>query len=203
MAEFISAMAAGNCSRIMVDVCENSAGPTTLALIAAAHQTGGRVICIVPTHDGLHASKATLGESASSVDLVVGEPLTLFRSSNADVCSGMPDFVLVDCKIRGSENVLAAARRTMEDDGGNGVVVGYNAMGSHGIGIADHLLPIGGGLRVSRGVDQTTIRGRGKWVIKVDESTGEEHVYRITAPSQTTANRQCIAYMIQDTSVGT
>lgn len=179
MAEFISAMAAGNCSRLMIDVCENSAGPTTLALIAAAHQTGGRVICIVPTHDGLRASKATLGELASSVDLIVGDALTLFRS-NVDVCSGMPDFVLVDCKMRWSENVFAAARQTMEDNGGKGVAVGYNAMRCHEMDRTE-LLPIGGGLRVTRVAEKTT-RGRSKWVIKVDEYTGEEHVYRITAP---------------------
>ncbi|KAK4350764.1 hypothetical protein RND71_030077 [Anisodus tanguticus] len=40
-AEFISALAAGNSAQIMVVACANVADSTTLALVAAAQQTGG------------------------------------------------------------------------------------------------------------------------------------------------------------------
>ncbi|GKE73741.1 putative S-adenosyl-L-methionine-dependent methyltransferase, partial [Tanacetum coccineum] len=40
MVEFISAIAAGNNAKLMVLACASAAGPTTLGLIAASHQTG-------------------------------------------------------------------------------------------------------------------------------------------------------------------
>ncbi|KAL0317680.1 UNVERIFIED_CONTAM: hypothetical protein Sangu_2182300 [Sesamum angustifolium] len=46
-AEFISALVAGNNARLIVVACADAADSTALALVAAAHQTGGRVVCIV------------------------------------------------------------------------------------------------------------------------------------------------------------
>ncbi|KAL7229575.1 hypothetical protein ACSBR2_008142 [Camellia fascicularis] len=50
IAEFISALAAGNNAQLMVVTCAGAADSTALALVAAVHQTGGRVI--------LHSTRA-------------------------------------------------------------------------------------------------------------------------------------------------
>ncbi|KAG6528730.1 uncharacterized protein LOC122039866 isoform X1 [Zingiber officinale] len=44
--EYISALAAGNRARVMVDVEPGGMSPSVIALAAAARQTGGRVVCL-------------------------------------------------------------------------------------------------------------------------------------------------------------
>ncbi|XP_074588784.1 uncharacterized protein LOC141844683 [Curcuma longa] len=44
--EYISALAAGNRARVMVDVEPGLMSPSVIALAAAARQTGGRVVCV-------------------------------------------------------------------------------------------------------------------------------------------------------------
>ncbi|KAJ0970980.1 hypothetical protein J5N97_018939 [Dioscorea zingiberensis] len=177
VAEFISAMAAGSGARLMVDVCADSAGSTTLALIAAAQQTGGRVVCVVPGADELHSSVMSLGVQAENVELVMGDARELLMGEYRGA-----DFVLVDCDLAGHEGVFRAAQAgAMEACGG--VVVGYNAFhketcGSWG-GLRVELLPIGEGLRVSR---VPPAAKRSQWVVRVDECTGEEHVFRVRSP---------------------
>ncbi|XP_021677858.1 uncharacterized protein LOC110662986 isoform X2 [Hevea brasiliensis] len=102
MAEFISALAAGNNAQLMVVASARVAGSTTLPLVAAAQQTGGQ--------------------------------------------------------------------------------------GSWPNEFKTHFLPIGEGLLVTRiggkVDDGSGQRKRSRWVIRVDECTGEEHVYRVTCPQQ-------------------
>ncbi|KAK1306512.1 hypothetical protein QJS10_CPA10g00804 [Acorus calamus] len=86
------------------------------------------------------------------------------------------DFVIVDCKMEGRERVLGAARA-----GRARIVVGYNAF-CDGSWWRDGereemVVPIGEGLRVCRVVGEK--RRRRRWVVRVDECTGEEHVFRI------------------------
>jgi len=180
VAEFVSALAAGSGARLMVEARSDPAGPTTLALIAAAQQTGGRVVCILRSPDDIQASLQSLGQDASLVELVVGDALSLILSDYRGA-----DFVLVDCGLQDQERVFKAAQTGAADACG-GLVVGYNAFhhekfkGSGNGSLRVNLLPIGGGLRVCR-VPQKARRSQ--WVVKVDECTGEEHVYRITPPS--------------------
>ncbi|XP_059306302.1 uncharacterized protein LOC132057705 [Lycium ferocissimum] len=68
-AEFISALAAGNNAQVMVVACANVADSTTLALVAAAQQTGGRVICILRGIEELHLSN--MGKNSSHLEFVV------------------------------------------------------------------------------------------------------------------------------------
>ena len=56
----------------MVVACASAAGPTTLGLIAASHQTGGKLVCIVKGLEELHLSKQTLNKNAKHVEFVVG-----------------------------------------------------------------------------------------------------------------------------------
>ncbi|WCJ36519.1 hypothetical protein M5689_017714 [Euphorbia peplus] len=189
-AEFISALAAGNNAQLMVVVCATSANSTLLALVAAAHQTGGRVVCILNHHDELELSTQMLGFDAHNVEFVVGDPQNMLLTHYSEA-----DFVVIDCNIDNHEGVLSVVERSRKQNGA--VVVGYNAFcrGSWwSSGSKTQLLPIGNGLLVTRiGVNgQRCARGGGHvrnrsssgshWVVKVDKCTGEEHVFRVRIP---------------------
>lgn len=73
VSEFISALAAGNKAKLMVLACAGAADSTTLALVAAAHQTGGRVICILREFDKLNPSIEFLQHNAMHVEFVIGD----------------------------------------------------------------------------------------------------------------------------------
>ena len=189
VAEFISAIAAGNNAQLMVVACGGAADSTTLALVAAAHQTGGRVICIVRGLEDLNASKNVLGLAAGQVQFVVGEAQELLLSQYEAA-----DFVLIDCNLENHEEILKSVQVGGKQNGT--VVVGYNAFsrGSNwwSCGTKTQLLPIGGGLLVTKfGSTATSPKygsGMGKmmmksrWVVKVDKCTGEEHVFRVRIP---------------------
>ncbi|KAJ0681677.1 hypothetical protein HanPI659440_Chr16g0638751 [Helianthus annuus] len=72
-AEFISAIAAGNNAQFMVVACAAMAGSTTLGIIAASHQTGGRLVCIVKGIGQLESSKQVLNSDTNRVEFV-GNP---------------------------------------------------------------------------------------------------------------------------------
>nr|AFK39765.1 unknown [Lotus japonicus] len=190
VAEFISVLAAGNNAQLMVVACAGAADSTTLALIAAAHQTGGNVVCIVKSHEDLKASKKFLRLGASQVQFMVGEAQELLLNQ--------ADFVLIDCNLVNHEEIVKAI---IQGGGGgrkNGtVVVGYTAFGCRGSWWSceskTQLLPIGEGLLVTRfgGAEVSTTstkygskmsKNRSRWVVTVDKCTGEEHVYRIRHP---------------------
>ncbi|KAG9445410.1 hypothetical protein H6P81_016750 [Aristolochia fimbriata] len=180
MSEFVSALAAGNGARLMVVACGGAAGATTLALAAAAQETGGRVVCILPGLRELRQSKALLAAAAADlVEFVVGDASTLLLSDYQGA-----DFVLIDCDLDDHEEILEAAQVGRKRDGV--VVVGYNAFHG-GKWQKSMLLPIGDGLQVVtiKPPARKTIKPptrRSRWVVRVDACTGEEHVYRITNP---------------------
>lgn len=180
MAEFISALAAGNNAQLMVMICASVTGSTALALVAAAHQTRGRVVCILSGLDELHASNKALGPYANCVEFVVGDARTLLLD---DQYKGA-DFVLIDCHISEHRGVFLAAKKNAKHDGA--LLVGYNALhkGSWWSELKTHFLPIGEGLLVTRIAATNVVSGgpkRSRWVVKVDKCTGEEHVFRITS----------------------
>ncbi|XP_010276655.1 PREDICTED: uncharacterized protein LOC104611336 [Nelumbo nucifera] len=187
VAEFVSALAAGNSSQVMVEVCAGVAGATTIALVAAAHQTGGQVVCILPGLEELHLSEEALGPNADCVEFVAGDAKSILVNNYIGA-----DFVLIDCTLEGHEGVFGVVQASAKKKGG-AVVVGYNACKGSGWRSDDEsktqLLPIGEGLLVSRIPATTKIRGgdggstgrRSRWVVTVDKCTGEEHVFRITS----------------------
>ncbi|XP_074284183.1 uncharacterized protein LOC141608739 [Silene latifolia] len=193
-AEFISALAAGNNAQVMVAACaEKVAINNLLALVAAAHQTGGCVTCILPGKKELQEAKHGLGQDAKSVRFVVGnasELLLLKKYKDAD-------FLLIDCNIQGYENIMREIDQAKREVKKDGVVVGFNAFckGSswQWSGLRTHLLPIGDGLLVTRidgSLCKEVRKGKGgisrksNWIVKVDECTGEEHVFRVRSSSQ-------------------
>ncbi|GFY83270.1 DUF1442 family protein [Actinidia rufa] len=185
-AEFISALAAGNNACLMVVACDGAADSTSLALVAAAHQTGGRVICILSGPHLLHPSKEALGHNARHIEFVTGETKTLLLKDYPEA-----DFVLIDCKLKNHEEIFRAMHDGRRQNGS--IVLGYNAFcsGSRGwSGTRVQLLPIGEGLLVSKiganvkGNRSSIDWGSGKshWVVKIDKCTGEEHVFRVRSP---------------------
>ncbi|XP_058104635.1 uncharacterized protein LOC131248384 [Magnolia sinica] len=177
VSEFASALAAGNNAQLMVEACSGTAGPTTLALVAAAHQTGGRVVCILRGPDELCSSKKALGTVANHIEFVVGDAQILLLNDYA-----VADFMLIDCNMVDHEAVLRSVQVGAKDHGA--VVMGYNAFNKGSCsGSRTVLLPIGGGLQVTRIQAGGQIRGGGarksRWVVRVDQCTGEEHVFRV------------------------
>ncbi|GAB4844361.1 hypothetical protein Ancab_037725 [Ancistrocladus abbreviatus] len=193
VAEFISALAGGNNAQLMVEVCGGRAGPTTLALVAAAHQTGGRVVCILPSREDLQSSRIALGRYSNLVELVAEDAATLL----VDRVYRGADFVLINSDVEDHEVIFRAAQMGGRQGGGR-LVVGYNAHDKVSLWreLNGHFLPIGDGLVVARvpssvtgdcdggGVGGARIGKRSRWVVKVDSCTGEEHVFRITSPQQ-------------------
>lgn len=183
MAEFISALAAGNNAQLMVMVSARVTASTTLPLVAAAHQTGGQVTCILSTESDFIVSRNSLGPYADCVKFVVEDAKTLLLSDYKRA-----DFVLIDCNIDDCEGVFRAAQECGRN--GRGLIVGFNAFhrGPWRNDLKTHFLPIGEGLLVIRIGDKIDNgcgqRKRSRWVTRVDECTGEEHVYRVTCAQQ-------------------
>eukprot|EP00258_Populus_trichocarpa_P034974 XP_024450993.1 uncharacterized protein LOC7453970 [Populus trichocarpa] len=73
VAEFISALAAGKNAQLVVIASASIDGSTILSLVAAAHQTGGNVICILPTKPNVCASRNSPGPYADCVKFVIGD----------------------------------------------------------------------------------------------------------------------------------
>ncbi|KAL1319194.1 hypothetical protein HN51_071496 [Arachis hypogaea] len=193
VAEFISALAAGNNAQLMVVACAGAADSTTLlALVEAANQTGGHVICIVPNHEDLNGTKYVVGRTASNeVEFMVGEAEILLLNQYAAA-----DFVLIDCKLKNHEEILKAVQVGGRKQNGT-LVVGYNAFvckgsrwsSSSSCGSRTQLLPIGEGLLVTRFGSSTVHtpkhginKIKSRWIVKVDKCTGEEHVFRVRFP---------------------
>ncbi|MBA0554278.1 hypothetical protein Golob_013393 [Gossypium lobatum] len=183
VAEFISAIAAGNNAQLMVITCANVAGSTALALVAAACQTGGRVVCILTSLHHYDASVSAVGNYGDCIDFVIGDAEKLLNEyRNAD-------FVLIDCNISDHKTVLKTAQEGAKRGGGVTLIVGYNAphnkelVGRSGAdGFKTYYLPIGEGLLVIRKGKPNEARKSSRWVVKIDKWTGEEHVFRITSP---------------------
>ncbi|OIW07879.1 hypothetical protein TanjilG_19980 [Lupinus angustifolius] len=187
VAEFISALAAGNNAQLMVVACDSVADSTTLALVAAANQTGGHVVCIVPGNEELKASKNVLGLFSCQVHFIVGDAKDLLLNQYEAA-----DFVLIDCNLVNHQEIFRVVQGGKQN---STMVVGYNAFRCRGswrsCGSKTQLLPIGEGLLVTRfGAKPTTCskygpeikKNRSHWVKRVDQCTGEEHVYKIRFP---------------------
>ncbi|PIM97160.1 hypothetical protein CDL12_30372 [Handroanthus impetiginosus] len=173
-AEFISALAAGKNAQFMVVACGGAADSTTLALVAAAQQTGGRIICILRGLKELNSSKITLGRNATHVEFVVGDAETLLLTNYKE-----SDFVAVDCNLEKHEAMISALQDKVRRDN-NTIVLGYNAFCKESwkkSPLRTQLLPIGEGLLLTRIVADR--KSKSNWIVKVDKCTGEEHVFRV------------------------
>ncbi|KAF6146090.1 hypothetical protein GIB67_033449 [Kingdonia uniflora] len=200
--EFLSALAAGMSAQLIVEV-STEVSPSTIALAAAARQTGGRLVCILPEPETLAQSRQVIKDSGlkDMVEFKVGDPFELL-SHYENI-----DFSLIDCKTDDYTRLL----KLLDVNPRRSVVVANNLVGeSKGLGgsvrgvkgktlVRSLKHPIGEGMEVTMignceefekkdkgGVkSHHDIRGRVKkprkseWVIKFDEESGEEHIYRI------------------------
>ncbi|KAM0061756.1 hypothetical protein Hdeb2414_s0004g00139861 [Helianthus debilis subsp. tardiflorus] len=143
--EFISAIAAGNNAQFMVVACAATAGSTTLGLIAASHQTGGRLVCIVKGIEELESSKQSLNSDTNHVEFVVGNAESLLSNEYKSA-----DFVVIDCSLENHEGILGAIQNNREK---STIVLGCNAFWKDSWVWSrsnSHLLPIGEGLLMMR-----------------------------------------------------
>uniref|UniRef100_A0A1J3FAQ2 Uncharacterized protein n=1 Tax=Noccaea caerulescens TaxID=107243 RepID=A0A1J3FAQ2_NOCCA len=204
VAEFISALAAGNNAKKIAVACAGAANADILvALIAAANQTRGRVVCVLRGIEELIISKKMLEPSEiHQIQFVVGE-----SNDNALINDhfGEADFVLVDCNLDNHQEIVTKIVNHHEENARNGgvsgvaVVVGYNAFSRGSWRFSDgrktQFLPIGEGLLVTRVNDNGNYNQKmmmmnkknhhakkSHWVVKVDKCTGEEHVFRVRVP---------------------
>ncbi|XP_006852655.2 uncharacterized protein LOC18442374 [Amborella trichopoda] len=194
--EYLSALAAGMSAQLIVEV-SNGVSPSTIALAAAARQTGGRLVCILPEPNTLDESKKAIKESGlkDMVEFKVGDPFELVpRYENID-------FSLVDCKSDDNVGLF----KLLDVNPRRSVVVASNLSGSRkGVGgsvssmkgkegVRTVTNPIGKGMEVTkigksdeflrevkerRGIGIPK-RAKSKWVMNVDEETGEEHIFRV------------------------
>ncbi|ERN13335.1 uncharacterized protein LOC18441576 [Amborella trichopoda] len=181
-AEFISALAAGTNAQLMVEICAPGKGPgaTTFALLAAAHQTGGRVVCVLTDAMATHSSPEMAmlqAQAPHRLELVVGDGCALLVGALRGA-----DFVVGDCRWAPHESVVRTAEAGARE--GGVVVFGRHAFdGEAGLrhrgAMRSVALPIGGGVVVTRIKEGVRERKRSKWVVRVDKFTGEEHVYRV------------------------
>ncbi|XP_047321122.1 uncharacterized protein LOC124925196 [Impatiens glandulifera] len=199
VAEFVSALAAGNNAQLMVIACAASDSGCSAAagLMAAAHQTGGRVVCIFRSeNESLDLSKHGLNP-VGRVEFVSGDAKALLMNEYKEA-----DFIVVDCNLNEHEEMLNEARLRCARKKGAAIVLGYNALcrASRTCGGAEtQLLPIGGGLLMTRITAVAAAassqrqrdprinvnggsRQKSNWVVKVDKCTGEEHVFRVRSP---------------------
>ncbi|CAI9768223.1 unnamed protein product [Fraxinus pennsylvanica] len=178
--EFISALAAGNNAKIMVVACAGAADSTTLALVAAAQQTGGHVICILSSIQDHYLSGMTQGVNAGRVKFVTGDVKNLLMNDYKEA-----DFVAVDCNLENYEAIISSIQESPRCN--NTIVVGYNAFCKESwrnSPLCSELLPIGEGLLLIRiaakkNTNGSGLKKRGNWIVKVDKCTGEEHVFRV------------------------
>ncbi|XP_057805822.1 uncharacterized protein LOC131020809 [Salvia miltiorrhiza] len=193
--EFISALAAGMSAKLMVEVT-SEVSPSTIALAAAARQTGGKLVCILPESELLTSQKRI--EDSGLRDMVefkTGDPAeVLLNYENVD-------FSLVDSKADDYDRL----QETLDVNLKRSVVVTSNLLeGGKGLGgclkgvekttrVRSMTHPIGkgmevtmigksGGYRRSKSGGYTVDGGEGrksKWISKVDQVSGEEHIYRM------------------------
>ncbi|XP_061372883.1 uncharacterized protein LOC133315302 [Gastrolobium bilobum] len=195
--EFVSALAAGMKAKLIVEVTSR-ASPSTVALAAAARQTGGRLVCILP-EPVLDESKDVIRNSGleDQVEFRTEEPSKLLPYYENI------DFSLVDCTYENYARLL----NLLDVNPTRSVVVANNLFGDKkGLDLGGYVRrkdekvavrslkhPIGKGMEVTmfskndeaemrlfgvRG-HHSRKRNKSKWVAKFDEESGEEHIFRV------------------------
>ncbi|CAA2998614.1 Hypothetical predicted protein [Olea europaea subsp. europaea] len=202
--EFISALAAGLNSKLIVEVT-SEASSSTVALAAAARQTGGKLLCILPDPRTLDKSLKVIQELGLNemVKFRTGDPIEVLPNYENI------DFSLVDCNtdkygrlfekldVNRKRSIVVANNLVEGRKGAEGLLKGVETM----FKVQSTKRPIGKGMEVtmigksnefgkrerSRG-SHSRAEGKGqfvkktnksKWVFAVDEKNGEEHIYRM------------------------
>ncbi|KAL3615716.1 hypothetical protein CASFOL_041377 [Castilleja foliolosa] len=201
--EFISALAAGMSAKLIVEVT-SEVSSSTVALAVAARQTGGKLICILP-EPNLTKSQKAIDDSGLSemVEFNTCDPAeALVNYKNID-------FSLVDCKSRDYAKLLESLgvnpKRSVVV--ANNLLEGEKGLEGHLRGVENETKvrsmkhPIGRGMEITMigksndfGKKEKSKSGsycvvserkvvkrtdKSKWVFRVDEKSGEEHIFRM------------------------
>ncbi|MBA0605138.1 hypothetical protein Godav_017746 [Gossypium davidsonii] len=160
--EFISALAAGMKSKLIVEV-KSSVSPSTLALATAAKHTGAKFVCILP--------EAALPEvKRESKDLGL-------TNVNGDYPK-LPNTI----KVNPKRAVVVATNLSDDKQGLGAHIVGKK----NKVTVRSMKHPIGKGMEITTWKNQhkviplkKTATAKSKWFVKVDEESGEEHISRV------------------------
>ncbi|XVE76962.1 hypothetical protein DITRI_Ditri13aG0023100 [Diplodiscus trichospermus] len=189
VAEFLSAMAAGWNSKLIVESWSYG-GPiaTSVGLAIAARHTGGRHVCIVQDERSRSGYVKAMKEAAGmlSTVLVVGKAEEVMEE-----LAGV-DFLVVDSKQKDFARVLRFAKL-----GQKGAVLACknacqrdNVSGFRWHGVLEKgsrvvrsvFLPVGQGLDIAhigaKGGGVGSRKSPKRWIKHIDQQTGEEHVFR-------------------------
>lgn len=99
--ELISALAAGNKAKLIVEIATQGISSLTIALAVAAQQTGGRLICIVPRREN---TDKIIENQLKSYDNIIVDLKKVMRIVIGDPCEAIRhykkiDFALIDGKF--------------------------------------------------------------------------------------------------------
>ncbi|KAB2600813.1 hypothetical protein D8674_042044 [Pyrus ussuriensis x Pyrus communis] len=191
--EFVSALAAGMKAKLIVEVT-STVSPSTIALAVAAKHTGGKLVCILP--------EPVLNESKKVIRDLGLKDLVEFKTSDpSELLSNYKniDFSMVDCKNDDYTRLL----KLLDVNPRKSVVVANNLVGERKgleghLGVTEKWAPvrstknsIGKGMEVTMIGKNTEVgkgywrggskrrSGKSKWVVKVDEKSGEDHIFRV------------------------
>ncbi|KAL5995484.1 hypothetical protein ACLOJK_025546 [Asimina triloba] len=153
--EYISALAAGNEARLMVEIPSKGISPLTIALAVAAKYTGGRLICILHKQEALGETRPQSAihdhEIEDVIEFVVGDPCEVMKQYKK------MDFVMVDGRV---EDCLKLLRSIDLNPCGSVVVVSnlfhtktrpsYAQVVRGRAGIESVTLPVGEGMEVTK-----------------------------------------------------
>ncbi|XP_015088237.1 uncharacterized protein LOC107031399 isoform X2 [Solanum pennellii] len=122
--EFLSALAAGMSAKLIVEVTTEGS-PSTVALAAAARQTGGKLVCIIP-EPILDKTQKVIQETGLNdmVEFKTGDPVEVLHNYENI------DFSLVDGKTDDYEVLM----EKLDVNPRRSVVVTNNVQGKKGIG---------------------------------------------------------------------
>lgn len=150
--ELLSALAAGNQARIILDISisqRRGVTPSTLALAVAAKQTGGKLICIRPTLQSLYGLDHFIDHDHTNCDangvteLRIGDPCELIK----DVRN--VDFAVIDCSDFDSSRLRLLSERLHLNPRGAIIIANNIFHREHGVAIVDQLL------KAKRGVESS------------------------------------------------
>lgn len=150
--EFISALAAGNRAKLMIEITSKGLTPLTIALAVAAKQTGGRLVCILPSREEMDTIYTQLkgNDLKKVIRFVVGNPCEVIKQYKKI------DFIVIDCKF---EDHLRLFKNIDVNSKGSVVVVVNNKEGGLSFGEVVKgkrgvesvvTLPIGEGMELTR-----------------------------------------------------
>ncbi|PIN17343.1 hypothetical protein CDL12_10001 [Handroanthus impetiginosus] len=189
-------------AKLIVEVT-SEVSPSTVALAAAARQTGGKLVCILP-EPKLDKSQKAINDSGLTemVEFKTGDPAeALLSYENID-------FSLVDCKaddygkllekldVNPKRSVVVANNLLEGEKGLEGHLKGVEKKTKvrsmiHPIGNGMEFAMIGNREKSKSGSCCITSERKGgvvrkteksKWIFQVDEKTGEEHIFRLPKP---------------------